>query len=97
MEEWRAVEYETKSKVIRGIQFGNEGGFYLDPNLPRCEEKISLIAAAPELLEACKAMMRIKDLWLPDTCPPECEGEMEALQLAAGKFKVAIAKAGQES
>lgn len=55
-----------------------------------------LIAAAPELLEACRAMMRIKDLWLPEDCPPECEGEYQALLMANDKFDSAIKQAEQK-
>jgi hypothetical protein len=53
-----------------------------------------LIAAAPELLAALEAAMRISDLWMPPECfPPEHQEEAAALAAMAEKIKGAIEKA----
>ena len=52
-----------------------------------------LIAAAPDLLEACKAMERISALWLPTETSTEHRGEAMALHSARGMMLNALAKA----
>ena len=50
-----------------------------------------LIAAAPDLLEACLAAMRIQELWSPVT--GDHDVECEVLFSVKKKFEAAIAKA----
>jgi hypothetical protein len=54
-----------------------------------------LIAAAPELLEACRAAMRILPLWGGNDCPEDDHlfEENKALFMMQQKFIEAIAKA----
>ena len=52
---------------------------------------MNLIAAAPDLLEACMAAMRIADLWSPVT--GDHDEECAALYAMRQKFESAIAKA----
>ncbi len=54
------------------------------------EKDARLIAAAPDLLEACKAMERISDLWLPTEASIEHRGEAIALHSARVKILNAI-------
>ncbi len=55
-----------------------------------------LIAAAPELLAACRAMMAIEAIWLPAVADEEHVGEAQALHAARGKILAAIARATGE-
>lgn len=52
-----------------------------------------LMAASPDLLQACIGMMGLVDLWLPESVKPEHEGEAQALMSAHDKMKQAIHKA----
>ena len=56
-----------------------------------------LIAAAPDLLEACQAMIRARDLWVPHEGEILESDEAEALSLLEAKILVAIAKATKEA
>lgn len=50
-----------------------------------------------DLLEACEAMIKISDLWLPvRALHPEHEGELKALCEAKRKLEAAIQKAKAE-
>ena len=55
----------------------------------------SLITAAPELLSACKAALRILSLWGPNDCDPSSHlfEENRALAMMQNAFELAIAKA----
>lgn len=60
------------------------------------EANARLIAAAPDLLAACEAAMRIETLWCDSSFnPSNCMGNEEgyALHLMREKFRAAIAKA----
>jgi hypothetical protein len=52
-----------------------------------------LISAAPDMYEALKAALRIKDLWYADYVDDEHAGETEALGTMLNLFEQAIAKA----
>ena len=54
-----------------------------------------LIAAAPDLLAACKSIMRIRDLWLPagGKVDPEHMNEVRALSAMHNMLLDVIAKA----
>lgn len=53
-----------------------------------------LCKAAPDLLAACEAAMRIEQLWgPPEPCEPEHTDEMAALAAMRDKITAAIAKA----
>lgn len=52
-----------------------------------------LIKAAPNLLEACKAMIRISDLWIPAEISVDHINEAQALHMAREKLLTAIAEA----
>ena len=54
-----------------------------------------LIAAAPELFEACKAAMRILALWGGNDCPEDSHlfEENRALFMMQNAFEMAISKA----
>jgi hypothetical protein len=53
-----------------------------------------LAVAAPDMYEALKAAMRIKDLWcLLEDVSMEHDGEAEALGIMRSKFESAIARA----
>jgi hypothetical protein len=62
---------------------------------PDIEANAKLIAAAPELLNACKAAMRILDLWGANDCPEDSDlfEENRALFMMQNAFEMAIAKA----
>jgi hypothetical protein len=61
------------------------------------EEYAPLISAAPDLLEAIEAAMRIEVLWLPPYGNSyDDEGETQCLHDMHGQFKAAIAKARGE-
>jgi hypothetical protein len=55
----------------------------------------SLIAASPDLLEACKEAMRILALWGGNDCPEDSHlfEENRALFMMQNAFEMAIAKA----
>ncbi len=56
-----------------------------------------LMAASPDLLEACEAAMRIESLWMPPgDVGPEHEGEAVALSVMRDYLRAAIAKATGE-
>lgn len=65
---------------------------------PNAEGNARLIAAAPMLLEACKAAMRIVELWCP-SLPRHADDvhEFQALQSMRKKFRAAIALTEQET
>jgi hypothetical protein len=46
-----------------------------------------------ELVEVCKAMIRISDLWIPANVDYQHKGEAQALHLAREKMIAAIQKA----
>lgn len=58
-----------------------------------------LIAAAPDLFEACKAAMRILALWGPKDVPVDSEHyeENKALAMMQNAFELAIAKVEQDN
>jgi hypothetical protein len=59
-----------------------------------CTENASVIAAAPELLAACEAALRIEELWMPfEWDDPD---EAAAVSLMRDLFVAAIAKAKGE-
>jgi len=57
------------------------------------EANAHLIAAAPDLLEACKSALKIQALWYPIVESLENETEGQALSIMLNKFEQAIAKA----
>ena len=65
--------------------------------IAKCETKedAKLIAAAPNMIEAIQAALRIKDLWLPasDNHNEESEGEYQALLKMEEMFNEAMKKA----
>lgn len=50
-----------------------------------------------ELLESCKGMIRLSDIWLPILTDEEHEGEAKALHLARTKMLNAISRAEGKS
>ena len=62
----------------------------------KTEANAHLIAAAPEMLAALKAAVRIENLWTysqHDQVPDEYVGEAQALSKMLSNFKALIAKA----
>lgn len=57
------------------------------------EANARLIAAAPDLLAACEAAMRIETLWCPRAVEAEHAEELKALAMMRENFKAAIARA----
>lgn len=68
-------------------------------NPAECEANAHLIAAAPDLLAACKGAMRIVSLWNGREVPEDHKHaeEMKALYLMQEAFIYAIAKAEGKS
>lgn len=94
---------EQTNKVESGldvvIKSNNEviGWLYsknITSNKKELEANANLIAAAPELLEACKEVLRLKDLIeYPQETNQEHLGEAKAITLMLGKTQKAINKA----
>ena len=59
------------------------------------EANARLIASSPDLLEACQAMIRARDLWVPHEGEILESDEAEALSLLEAKILIAIAKAAE--
>jgi hypothetical protein len=82
------------SAIIRaanGFEVANSRSFLIE----EYEANANLIAAAPELLAACKAAMRILALWGGNDCPQDSHlfEENRALFMMQNAFEMAIAKA----
>lgn len=90
---WRLVD--GKSEVIAGdcyhVAFVKA---WFPDHVEQQEANARLIAAAPEMLEALRSAMRIKDLWLPigDVSDEHAE-EAKALSQMAMMFESVINKA----
>ncbi len=89
---WISVEDST-TPICKINQAEEEDG-----NIVTTEEdkaNANLIASAPELLEAIKSAMRIKDLWVPpeDHHSDENAHEIKALRLMELAFEEVIKKA----
>jgi len=50
---WRFINHDNKHF---GIQFGDEGGFMLHPDIPDAQKKVVLMHTAPEMYEALRAI-----------------------------------------
>jgi len=91
---WRGAEYEFMGG---DYPFGVYEGLDADGvEVAACHTLADarLIAAAPELLEACEAAMRIHTLWAPRACASAAEyNEAIALDVMAKMLRAAIAKA----
>lgn len=73
---------------------GTVAGIGVDKDIPECTANAKLIAAAPDMYNAIKLALNIKDLWAP-VCDPgiEHEGEAQALQSMLTALEAAMAKA----
>lgn len=96
---WKAIG--EKSNILITGKFTNGKDTYEMPiaylqteeNLPASMANAQLISAAPELLEVCKALIRIESLWVPTLKDnTENQEECEARAAAYRKIKYAIQK-----
>ena len=96
-----AIRHGTNIFAVR-TDVGHEGvvcntgghrGNHVDCG-PECEANARLIAAAPDLLAACEAAMRVAVLWCPESCSdPLHMQELAVLGALKEKIKAAIEKA----
>jgi len=88
-------EIRTKGEQYGGDQIGDACASRNINDGANAESNARLIAAAPELLAACKAAMRILALWGGNDCPEDSHlfEENRALFMMQNAFEIAIAKA----
>lgn len=88
---WKAEHYTGHPHIEIYADNPPQRVAYLQDHLPENEANAALIAAAPELLEACRAVdtfFVFFDSWIP---PGKGSGAKEALQM----IRAAIAKAAE--